>query len=67
MQQRLKANTILGEDMWVTPFPSLSPRPLLQAFDEHMNLVLGNAEETFTYTEVNPATGEAVVKVSCRL
>lgn len=38
-------------------------RDLLQAFDPHMNLILGDVEETITLTEVDPETDEQLVKV----
>lgn len=34
-----------------------------QAFDEHMNLMLGDAEETHVTTEKDPTTGEELSKV----
>jgi U6 snRNA-associated Sm-like protein LSm3 len=34
-----------------------------QAFDEHLNMVLGDVEETLTVHEVDPDTAEAIVKV----
>ena len=39
--------------------PSL-PSPPPQAFDEHLNLVLGDVEETVTTTEVDPETTEVL-------
>lgn len=36
-----------------------------QAFDQHLNMVLGDAEETITTTEVDEETGEELVRVSC--
>ena len=33
----------------------------LHAFDEHMNLVLGECEETLSVVEVDPATSEEIV------
>ena len=37
-----------------------------QAFDEHINIVLGDVEETLTTTEVDAETGEALVKTTSR-
>ena len=36
---------------------------LSQAFDEHMNLVMGEVEETTTRTSKDEATGEEVTSV----
>lgn len=35
----------------------------LQAFDQHLNMVLGEAEETSTTTELDPASGHEYTKV----
>lgn len=35
----------------------------MQAFDQHMNMVLGDVEETVTAHEVDPETEEEIVKV----
>ena len=35
----------------------------LQAFDQHLNMVLGEVEETLTTTEVDEETEEEMVKV----
>lgn len=40
-------------------------RPL-QAFDEHLNMVLGGAEETLTEVNTDPDTGEKIVRTSKR-
>jgi U6 snRNA-associated Sm-like protein LSm3 len=37
-------------------------RGILHAFDEHLNLVLSQVEETATTVEVQPETGEELVK-----
>lgn len=37
-----------------------------QAFDQHLNLVLGEVEESVTVTEVDEETEEEMVKVSRR-
>ena len=39
---------------------------LLQAYDQHLNMVLGEVEETVTTTEIDPETDEAIVKRSIR-
>ncbi|KAA0150660.1 hypothetical protein FNF27_02756 [Cafeteria roenbergensis] len=41
-------------------------RGRLHAFDEHMNLMLGDAEETHVTTEKDPTTGEELSKTSKR-
>ena len=38
----------------------------LQAFDEHMNLILSNVNETVTTTTKDPATGEERVQQAGR-
>lgn len=49
------------------PSTSTPPLPALrQAFDEHINLVLGDVEETYTSTETDPETGENITKSSTR-
>jgi small nuclear ribonucleoprotein (snRNP)-like protein len=35
----------------------------VQAYDEHLNMVLGDVEETVTTTEVDEETAETIVKV----
>jgi U6 snRNA-associated Sm-like protein LSm3 len=43
---------------------TLTHRPSAwQAYDQHMNMVLGDAEETVTVVEVDPTTQEDTVKV----
>lgn len=48
----------------LTPAPPFSL--LLQAYDQHLNMVLGEVEETVTTTEIDPETDEAIVKRSIR-
>ena len=38
----------------------------LQAYDQHLNMVLGEVEETVTTTEIDPETEESSVKRSIR-
>ncbi|RYG64072.1 hypothetical protein EON64_14720 [archaeon] len=42
----------------------MSPSTCLQAFDQHLNLVLGDVEETVSSREVDEETEEEIVKVS---
>ena len=37
-----------------------------QAYDQHLNMVLGEVEETVTTTEIDPETDESIVKRSIR-
>lgn len=37
-----------------------------QAYDQHLNMVLGDVEETVTSTEVDPETDEEIVKKRIR-
>ena len=39
---------------------------ICQAFDQHLNMVLGEVEETVTTTEVDEETEEEMVKVSSK-
>lgn len=41
-------------------------RGRLHAFDEHLNLVLGDVEETHSFSEIDAATGAAVPKQTKR-
>ena len=45
------------------PTPTLPPP---QAFDEHLNMVLGDVEETHTTTEVDPETTEVLTSIAKR-
>ena len=42
-----------------------SPR-FLQAYDQHLNMILGDVEETLTSTEVDEETDEEIVKKAIR-
>lgn len=37
---------------------------LTQAYDQHLNMILGNVEETVTTAEIDDETYEEIVKVS---
>lgn len=39
---------------------------LAQAYDQHLNMILGDVEETVTSTEVDEETDEEIVKTSKR-
>lgn len=41
-------------------YPSIS---LLQAYDQHLNMILGDVEETVTTTEIDDETFEEIIKV----
>ena len=41
-------------------------RGKLHAYDQHLNMVLGEVEETITEVEADEATGEEIVKTSKR-
>jgi len=41
-------------------------RGKLYAYDQHLNMVLGNVEETVTTREINEETTEEIVKTSKR-
>ena len=56
----------LNDDLAFPLIPPLNLPPLRQAFDEHINLVLGDVEETYTSTETDPETGENITKSSTR-
>ena len=45
---------------------SLRTPLLAQAFDQHLNMVLGDVEETITLVELDPETQEQVIKVRDR-
>lgn len=38
----------------------------LHAHDQHLNMVLGEVEETITQVEIHEETGEEIVKVTLR-
>jgi hypothetical protein len=39
---------------------------VLQAYDQHLNMILGEVEETVTTVEIDDETYEEIIKVSCR-
>jgi U6 snRNA-associated Sm-like protein LSm3 len=40
-------------------------RGILHAYDQHLNMVLGNVEETYSQVTVNPDTREEITQVCC--
>jgi hypothetical protein len=38
---------------------------VLQAYDQHLNMILGEVEETVTTVEIDDETYEEIIKVSC--
>ena len=36
----------------------------MQAYDQHMNMILGDVEETITTVEIDDETYEEIIKVS---
>ncbi len=38
----------------------------MQAYDQHLNMILGDVEETLTSTEVDDETDEEIVKKATR-
>lgn len=50
-------------DSFHLQFPRLIQR---QAFDQHLNMILGDVEETVTTTEVDEETDEEIVKKQTR-
>lgn len=45
---------------------SLLPPCFVQAYDQHLNMVLGEVEEVVTQREIDEETEEEIVKVSSR-
>mmetsp|Transcript_26968 Transcript_26968/g.30801 ORF Transcript_26968/g.30801 Transcript_26968/m.30801 type:complete len:90 (+) Transcript_26968:73-342(+) len=41
-------------------------RGKLHAYDQHLNMILGNVEETITTTEVDEETDEEIIKQATR-
>eukprot|EP00520_Triparma_pacifica_P005723 CAMPEP_0118652960 /NCGR_PEP_ID=MMETSP0785-20121206/11588_1 /TAXON_ID=91992 /ORGANISM="Bolidomonas pacifica, Strain CCMP 1866" /LENGTH=92 /DNA_ID=CAMNT_0006545495 /DNA_START=91 /DNA_END=369 /DNA_ORIENTATION=+ len=56
----------LSERVYVKLRSSRELRGTLHAYDQHLNMVLGNVEETVTVTEVDEETDEEIVKKSKR-
>ena len=45
---------------------SLSTDEVLKAYDQHLNMVLGDVEETITTREIDEETFEELIKVNPR-
>lgn len=48
------------------PSPLFPPHPHIQAYDQHLNMILGEVEETVTSTEIDEETDEEIVKKQTR-
>ncbi|KAE9457730.1 hypothetical protein C3L33_10395, partial [Rhododendron williamsianum] len=46
-------------------FPFLDGDIVLQAYDQHLNMILGDVEEIVTTVEIDDETYEEIVRVSC--
>lgn len=42
-----------------------SPLLALQAYDQHLNMILGDVEETVTSVDIDEETFEEIVRVRC--
>jgi hypothetical protein len=59
--------------VWLNPSPSsfsfthihthTPPHPHIQAFDRHLNMILGDVEETVTTPEIDEETEEEIIRV----
>eukprot|EP00793_Prasinoderma_coloniale_P006288 PRCOL_00001118-RA len=56
----------LDEKVYVKCRGDRELRGTLHAYDQHLNMVLGDVEETLTTVEVDAETGEEIVKVAKR-
>eukprot|EP00727_Mastigamoeba_balamuthi_P009078 m51a1_g4793 putative u6 snrna-associated sm-like protein lsm3 (98) ;mRNA; f:76071-76478 len=56
----------LGEKIFVKLRGGREIRGRLHAYDQHLNMVLGEAEETIKFTEVDPETREEILKETKR-
>jgi hypothetical protein len=45
------------------PLPSLTSPPTPQAYDTHLNMILGDVEEVITTVEIDEETYEEIIKV----
>jgi U6 snRNA-associated Sm-like protein LSm3 len=56
----------IGEKIYVKCRGDREIRGILQAFDQHLNMILSQAEETVTVQELDPETYEEIIKQSKR-
>lgn len=56
----------IGEKIYVKCRGNRELRGLLQAYDQHLNLILSDAEETITVQELDNETYEEIIKQSKR-
>ena len=56
----------LDERVYIKCRGSRELRGKLHAYDQHLNLVLGDVEETVTTTEIDEETDEEIVRKSTR-
>lgn len=62
------SHTLAPAQMSVSPSAFVSASlSVLQAYDQHLNMILGDVEETITTVEVDDETYEEIIKVSSRL
>jgi len=58
--QRLRGGALGAGDGWLEPAPAALT--LSQAYDQHLNMILGEVEETVTVVEIDDETYEETVK-----
>lgn len=51
--------------VWV--FSTIVVYVVLQAYDQHLNMILGDVEEVVTTVEIDDETYEEIVRVCCRI
>lgn len=56
---------LLRDDRFPHPHCCVEP-PTKQAYDQHLNMILGEVEETVTSTEIDEETDEEIVKKQTR-
>ena len=45
----------------------IASRTFFQAYDQHLNMILGDVEEIITTVEIDDETYEEIVRVYCRI
>ncbi|KAJ1984565.1 Sm-like protein lsm3b [Dimargaris cristalligena] len=56
----------LDENIYVKLRGDRELRGKLHAFDQHLNMVLGDVEENVTHVDLNPETQEEIVRTTSR-